>query len=73
LKATGGLADVRLPDGDRAGQTVGAALFPITMDGARLGVRSDPPTVGEHTAHVLGELGFSADEIAGLNKDGVVA
>ncbi|MDQ2137033.1 CaiB/BaiF CoA-transferase family protein [Alcaligenaceae bacterium A4P071] len=73
LKATGGLADVRLPDGERAGQTVGAALFPITMDGARLGVRSDPPTVGEHTAHVLGELGFSADEIAGLNKDGVVA
>ncbi|MYZ42046.1 CaiB/BaiF CoA transferase family protein [Schauerella aestuarii] len=73
LQATGGLADVRLPDGDRAGQTVGAALFPITMDGARLGVRSDPPTVGEHTATVLGELGFSAEEIAGLNKDGVVA
>ncbi|MET0186764.1 MAG: CoA transferase [Achromobacter sp.] len=73
LQATGGLADVRLPDGDRAGQTVGAALFPITMDGARLGVRTDPPTVGEHTATVLGELGFSAEEIAGLNKDGVVA
>jgi len=73
LQATGGLADVRLPDGDRAGQTVGAALFPITMDGARLGVRTDPPTVGEHTATVLSELGFSAEEIAGLNKDGVVA
>jgi crotonobetainyl-CoA:carnitine CoA-transferase CaiB-like acyl-CoA transferase len=73
LQATGGLADVRLPDGERAGQTVGAALFPITMDGARLGVRSDPPTVGEHTASVLGEIGFSAEDIAELNKDGVVA
>jgi len=73
LQATGGLADVRLPDGERAGQTVGAALFPITMDGARLGVRSDPPTVGEHTANVLGEIGFSAEDIAELNKDGVVA
>ena len=33
------LVDVRLPDGPKAGQTVKTTLFPITMDGQRLGVR----------------------------------
>ena len=33
LLATGGLADVRLPDGEKAGQKVKTTLFPITMDG----------------------------------------
>ena len=31
LNATGGLADIRLPDGERAGQSVRTTLFPITM------------------------------------------
>ena len=39
LLATGGLADVTLPDGPKAGQSVKTTLFPITMDGQRLGVR----------------------------------
>ena len=39
LRATGGLADVRLPDGDKAGQTVKTTLLPFTMAGSRLGVR----------------------------------
>ena len=30
LLATGGLADVRLPDGPKAGETVKTTLFPIT-------------------------------------------
>jgi len=50
LLATGGLADVRLADGPKAGQTAKATLFPITMDGQRLGVRMHPPRMGEHTA-----------------------
>ena len=39
LLATGGLADITLPDGERAGQTAQTTLFPFTMDGQRLGVR----------------------------------
>jgi crotonobetainyl-CoA:carnitine CoA-transferase CaiB-like acyl-CoA transferase len=39
LLATGGLADVRLTDGPRKGQTAKATLFPFTLDGARPGVR----------------------------------
>jgi crotonobetainyl-CoA:carnitine CoA-transferase CaiB-like acyl-CoA transferase len=66
LNATGGLADVRLPDGERAGQTVKTTLFPITMADRRLGVRLDPPKLGEHTRELLATLGFTGDEIDAL-------
>src|SRR5690242_3393484 len=46
LLATGGLADVRIPDGPRAGQTAKSTLLPITMADERLGVRLDPPRMG---------------------------
>jgi crotonobetainyl-CoA:carnitine CoA-transferase CaiB-like acyl-CoA transferase len=31
------------------------------------------PTVGQHTAEVLGEYGYDAAQIAGLAKRGVIA
>ena len=34
LNATGGLADITLPDGERAGQTARTTLFPLRMDGS---------------------------------------
>ena len=73
LNATGGLADVRLSDGPKAGQTARAALFPFTMDGQRLGVRRQPPTQGENTDELLQGLGLSAAEIARLRSIQVVA
>ena len=63
LNATGGLAEIRLPDGDKAGQTVRTTLFPITMAGRRLGVRLQPPKMGEHTRAVLADIGFAPTEI----------
>jgi crotonobetainyl-CoA:carnitine CoA-transferase CaiB-like acyl-CoA transferase len=73
LLATGGLADVKLPDGKRAGQTAQATLFPFTMDGERLGVRLDPPTKGEHTQSLLEGLGLDASRIESLKASGAVA
>jgi crotonobetainyl-CoA:carnitine CoA-transferase CaiB-like acyl-CoA transferase len=64
LAATGGLAEVRLTDGPRAGQTARAALLPLTMEGRRLGVREHPPQAGEHTDVLLASIGYAADDIA---------
>jgi crotonobetainyl-CoA:carnitine CoA-transferase CaiB-like acyl-CoA transferase len=73
LLATGGLADIELPDGDRAGQTVKTTLFPITLDGERLPVRLQPPRFGAHTAELLTGLGYRNDEIDALREGAVVA
>jgi crotonobetainyl-CoA:carnitine CoA-transferase CaiB-like acyl-CoA transferase len=73
LQATGGLADVTLPDGERAGQTVKTTLFPVTLQGQRLGVRLNPPARGEHTRVLLAGLGFTPAQIDGLLASGVVA
>ena len=73
LQATGGLADVRLTDGPKAGQTAPAALLPFTMDGQRLGVRHQPPTQGENTDELLLGLGLDLDEIARLKASKAVA
>ncbi|MDO8770007.1 MAG: CaiB/BaiF CoA-transferase family protein [Burkholderiaceae bacterium] len=73
LIATGGLADIKLPDGDRAGTTAQTTLFPFTMDGQRLGVRLDPPMTGEHTDALLQALGLDAARIESLKAQGAVA
>ncbi len=73
LLATGGLADITLPDGERAGQSAKTTLFPFTMDGRRLGVRLQPPTQGEHTTALLSALGYDDTMIAGLRRAGAVA
>jgi crotonobetainyl-CoA:carnitine CoA-transferase CaiB-like acyl-CoA transferase len=73
LRATGGLADVVLPDGPKAGQTVKTTLFPVTMGGLRLGVRLQPPRLGEHTQALLQGLGYGNDEIDALRVQALVA
>ena len=72
LLATGGLADITLPDGERAGQTAKTTLLPFTMDGLRLGVRLQPPTMGEHTTALLSALGYDDATIAALRQAGAV-
>jgi crotonobetainyl-CoA:carnitine CoA-transferase CaiB-like acyl-CoA transferase len=73
LLATGGLADITLPDGARAGETAKTTLFPFTMDGHRLGVRLQPPTKGQHTAELLQGLGYADAEIERLRAITAVA
>ncbi|MEJ6023687.1 CaiB/BaiF CoA transferase family protein [Ramlibacter sp. PS4R-6] len=72
LLATGGLADVKVSDGPKAGETVKTTLLPFTMAGARLGVRLDPPRAGEHTQELLEGLGLDDTRIAHLRTSGVV-
>lgn len=73
LLATGGLAEVVLSDGDKAGQTAKTTLLPLRMDGERLPVRSNPPKAGEHTVELLASLGYSAVEIEMMRQQQAVA
>jgi crotonobetainyl-CoA:carnitine CoA-transferase CaiB-like acyl-CoA transferase len=73
LLATGGLADVIVADGEKAGQRVKTTLFPITMDGSRLGVRLHPPKRGEHSDELLRSIGYNEGQIAALRSQQAVA
>jgi crotonobetainyl-CoA:carnitine CoA-transferase CaiB-like acyl-CoA transferase len=46
--------------------------IPVSIDGERSVKRLMPPRLGEHTAEILGEAGYSADEIALLRADKVI-
>jgi len=68
LLATGGLAPTTLPDG----RQTATPLLPLMLDGQRLGLRLDPPQLGEHGRELLHSLGYSAPEITALVDAGVV-
>ena len=68
LLQSGGLASITLPDG----QQTRTVLLPFAMDGKRLGVRSNPPKLGEHSLEILRGLGYSAEQaekLAALHVD----
>jgi crotonobetainyl-CoA:carnitine CoA-transferase CaiB-like acyl-CoA transferase len=45
--------------------------LPLSFDGERATHRLPPPLVGEHTAEVLGEVGYTEEEIEELAAAGV--
>ena len=45
----------------------------MTMDGERLGVRLQPPHMGEHTNELLSQLGYTETDLADLRARQVVA
>jgi crotonobetainyl-CoA:carnitine CoA-transferase CaiB-like acyl-CoA transferase len=52
-------------------ELMGVAL-PLSADGERVRHPSAPPLLGEHSAEVMAELGYSSEEIAELADLGVV-
>ena len=47
--------------------------IPVKLSETPASVRRPPPTLGQHTAEVLAELGYAADDIAALRESGAVA
>ena len=75
LNSTGGLAALKIPvDGSGANQPVNtkAPLLPLVLDGARPGVRHDPPSVGQDTLLILESLGFDNSQIQELAQQNVI-
>jgi crotonobetainyl-CoA:carnitine CoA-transferase CaiB-like acyl-CoA transferase len=68
LNAPGGLLDVALTASVRAR----LPALPIDMDGARLGLRRQPPAAGADTRDVLAAAGLAPAEIDRLAAAGVV-
>ena len=67
LKASGGLVPTRV-----RGKTIQVPALPLEFDGERLAKRADPPTIGEHGAQLLAELGCSRQEIQSLRERRIV-
>jgi crotonobetainyl-CoA:carnitine CoA-transferase CaiB-like acyl-CoA transferase len=68
LNQSGGLLDVVLPGGIRTK----LPRLPIELGGARPGLYREAPRLGEHTREILAEAGFAAEEIAALERQGVI-
>jgi crotonobetainyl-CoA:carnitine CoA-transferase CaiB-like acyl-CoA transferase len=76
LNATGAMAELTLPpDASGADRALSARtpLLPFTLSGRRLPLRTSPPALGEHTAALLPELGYSAADIRALYADRIIA
>ena len=75
LLATGGLAPTEVPaDASGAGKSVStrSPLLPLTLDGQRLPLRHNPPSIGQHSRQVLQALGYSEQEVQSLIEQGVI-
>ncbi len=65
LNASGGLFDMVLEDGRQAK----LPALPVALNGERIGLRHNPPKVGEHTDEVLREAGLSDAQIISMRAD----
>jgi crotonobetainyl-CoA:carnitine CoA-transferase CaiB-like acyl-CoA transferase len=72
LNASGGLLDITVTDGDRAGEKARLPALPLEMGGRRFGIHHDVPRKGQHTRDVMAEAGYSDEEVEALIAQGVV-
>jgi crotonobetainyl-CoA:carnitine CoA-transferase CaiB-like acyl-CoA transferase len=75
LKTSGGLAAIGVPaDCSGANKFIQTEtpLLPLTLSGERPSIRSNPPSLGEHTRAILSEIGYDEAAIAKLIADEVV-
>jgi len=69
IRATGFMQDVEYPGLPNPAPTARVAVRLSETPGE---IATRPPTLGEHTDEVLGSIGYDADAIAALRKNGIV-
>lgn len=72
LCANGGLVDVTLKDGPRAGTRTATPALPIDWADARFGLQRDIPAAGEHGRDVLAAAGYPPERIDEMEQAGLV-
>ena len=75
LLAAGGLVNVFVSRfGGDGGKMTGLPALPMEFGAARQrpGLTRQPPRVGEHSAEILGEAGFTTEDVTGLAQRGVI-
>ncbi|MBL24135.1 MAG: formyl-CoA transferase [Rhodospirillaceae bacterium] len=68
LNAHGRMLETRLPDG----RTAKLPRLPIEVGDHDLGLRSQPPEVGEHTREILAELGYDSRTLDELEASKII-
>lgn len=68
LLQSGALLDIVMRNGAHAG----LPSLPVKLGGRRLGVRLQPPKVGQHTREILTECGIDEAQINALERAGVI-
>jgi crotonobetainyl-CoA:carnitine CoA-transferase CaiB-like acyl-CoA transferase len=68
LVQSGALLDIVMRNGAHAG----LPSLPVKLGGRRLGVRLQPPKVGQHTREILTECGIDEAQINALERAGVI-
>ena len=68
MNVEGRMLPIRMGDG----RTARLPPLPVAIDGQTMGLRLQPPAVGEHTEAVLAGLGYDAARIAALRACGAV-
>jgi crotonobetainyl-CoA:carnitine CoA-transferase CaiB-like acyl-CoA transferase len=69
LNAQGRMLDIAFPNGARARMP----RIPIEIGDHDLGLRRQAPSIGEHSAEILAELGLAPAEIEALRDRGIIA
>ncbi len=74
LLASGGLLETEMRAARTVAEMAGLPALPMEFgdDRGRLGLRRQPPTIGQHSTEVLQEAGFTAAEIAALRDAGTI-
>jgi crotonobetainyl-CoA:carnitine CoA-transferase CaiB-like acyl-CoA transferase len=66
--APGAIAELRA-----GGAPLRTVATPVHLRDAAAAYRREPPALGQHTAEVLGQAGFTPHEIAAMRAEGVLA
>ena len=72
LRTNGGLVDITLKDGPRAGSRTATPALPIEWAGSRFGLRQNIPAAGEHGRELLAAAGYESEQIKEMERSGIV-